>query len=107
MNEMYFSKKDVEKGLANEFVNYLLTLGNQLEGRYCDVHVFNEDCETIAVQWVVRYWNDPSMEGGFKLVHEDEIIMKEYRFPDGHYEYLLDDEEYQEKLKEYKEKEKN
>ena len=94
-NSMYFENLDE----AISFIEHLHQISKNSNRVFNDIHTYIEESGVI-VEWVqVPY--DHTYGGQFKYVDEDQYIMTEYRFPDNHYEYLNDVDEYKERLNDW------
>jgi len=91
-NYQYFSKADVENGLHIKFIQFLLENFESEEYRV-DIHVYNEDCSAIVVEWNRQLWNHIDEMGKFEFVEGDELVMKEVTLPDNSYTYATSEEE--------------
>ena len=60
---------------------------------YNDIHIKPEDLGAFTIEWVQVPWSG-EYGGRFEYLEEDEEILKLYIFPDGHGEYLLDEDEF-------------
>ena len=98
-NRQYFSKKDVESGLYLKFIKFILENFETAEYRI-DMHVYHEDCGAIIVEWVRQLWEYIDEMGKFVFINDDQHIMQEVQFPDGHYDYAHNDEEAADLIKE-------
>jgi len=80
------------------FIKVLHDISKSDSGWYCDIHTYYDDCNIYVVEWTQsRDWG----KDGFKYVGEDEVVMIEGEFPDKHYEYFLNEEEYEEALSDW------
>lgn len=86
-NSMFF--KDVKSAL--ELVDVLLKDNDDL---FNDTHIYIEDVG-VVVEWAQVPF-DHSYGGRFAFVDEDAEVMLFKDFPDGHYEYFSNEEEYKE-----------
>ena len=75
-NQQYFNKNDVKEGLHLKFIDFLLTNLETNDYRL-DLHVYNEDCGAIVVEWVRPFWNDDYDMGSFKFVDGDQVVIPE------------------------------
>ena len=104
VNSMYFSKEAVENGELQKLLNYLMQYSyseNDSDDmkKYCDIHIKPADCEAFIVEWSQEPWSNKFGDrGGFKYIECDQYIMREYQFPDKHYDYFESDEEFEEAL---------
>lgn len=90
-NHMSFNvTKPKEKKKLQEFLDYLLAYNAEVSELYMDIHIYQEDLFTMVDWDQVPY--DHEWGGQFKYVDWDQIVVKEVGFPDGHYEYALDEE---------------
>lgn len=90
-NHMVFDTTvEEEINARNDLMNYLLNYNMHCRREYLDIHVYQEEVFTI-IEWTqVPYSHD--WGGEFKFVGDDELVVKEVRFPDGHYDYALDED---------------
>ena len=103
-NYQAFTPEEVEQGLLNDLLNYLLEHNKKNTEQYYDIHITTDGYCTI-VEWAnVMYDNKFGEEGRFRFVDSDEVVMLERYFPDNHSELCYDEEDYQERLKEFLEK---
>lgn len=97
-NESYDLLNENEKELFLKQLDILLIADQG--GLVKDIHIFKEDGFT-TLEWETvpteRDWG-----GKFVFLQEDEVVMKQVRFPDDHYEYIFEDE-VDEKLKKWHE----
>lgn len=92
-NSMYFR----DKSSAIEFIDMLLKDNN--DDLYNDIHTYLEE-GAVIVEWAqVPYSHDYG--GTFQFVDEEQEVMLFKEFPDRHYEYFSNEEEYEEALKEW------
>lgn len=95
-NEVAFTPEDVEKGLDRQLLDTLLYYNREADAFYNDIHLWTDGyCHVIS--WTQIPF-DGSLTGKFKYVDEDEYVVKNYKFPDGHCELCFDDEDYKERL---------
>lgn len=90
VNSMCFAwSKDSEREYAMRFVETLLDWGRDNADSYCQVKLEMKGM-FLDVLWTVV---DKDGEWGttFEPVDEDQLVVKEIRFPDGHYEYAVDE----------------
>ena len=101
-NSMAFTPEEVEKGQHLKLLKTLFELNADKEdASYNDIHIWTDGYCTI-IDWV-----DYSREfggGKFEFVPSDGVIMYERTFPDNHTEYCWDEDDYQERLKEFLDK---
>ncbi len=88
--KMYFNSKEIENGLFNDFLNSLIQYNQKSDDYYLDIHIKAED-NSLIIEWIQNPYNWESSK--FVEINEDEYVMKEVRLPDGHYEYVRDEEE--------------
>lgn len=84
MNSMYFNSKEIEDGLFSDFLNSLIQYNQKSNDYYLDIHIKSED-SALIIEWIQNSYNWESSK--FVELNEDECVMKEIHFPDGHYEY--------------------
>ena len=107
VNSMYFSEEAVANGELNKLLKYLMdySYSDNDERKmmlYCDIHIKPEDCGAFVVEWTQEPWsNEFGDRGGFEYVDCDQLVMREYSFPDNHYEYFETDEQFNEALEEW------
>lgn len=70
-NSMYFDSTEVAAGIPWAFIKFLLTKGNTNLHKI-DLHVYNEDCGAVIIEWVQQTWNSSWPEGRFKFDSEEE-----------------------------------
>ncbi|MBP5467699.1 MAG: hypothetical protein J6Z11_00475 [Candidatus Riflebacteria bacterium] len=75
-NQQYFSKKDIEKGLHTEFINFLLEK-LRTDEYHVDIHIVQESNGAITVEWVRQRYNLEDDMGSFKFVDGDQVIVSE------------------------------
>lgn len=85
-NSMAFVPEDVELGLHKELIDYLINYGQKSESHFNEVHI-TTDGYCLIVNWICRSYEE-SYGGRFDFVDEDEEVLKEVDFPDGHFEYI-------------------
>lgn len=100
VNSQYFSKEQVEAGELADFVTLLMKQCYGKGTNYNDIRIYPEDCGAFSVSWANVPW-DHSYGGGFVYVEEDQVVMTEYMFPDNHFEYCYDEEDYKNRLDEF------
>jgi len=87
MNSQTFTPEEVKKGLHLELIKHLLEMNEKSDIHYNEIKIWTDGYCTI-VDWVQKHYEDDDCDDSFELVREDEIIMKEIHFPDGHSEYF-------------------
>ena len=98
-NSMAFTPEEVEKGQHLKLLKTLFELNADKEdASYNDIHIWTDGYCTI-IDWVD--YNPEFGMGKFEFVPGDGYILREFRFPDGHYEMLADDDEFNEALKDW------
>ena len=103
-NSKAFTPEEVKQGLLKDLMDYLLDYNKKSKEDYYDIHIGSDGYCTI-VEWIdVSYSDKYGPEGKFKFVDTDEVIMLEKFFPDNHSELCYDEEDYQERLKEFLDK---
>ena len=103
-NYQAFTPEEVKKGLLNDLLNYLLDHNKKNDQQYYDIHITTDGYCSI-VEWVdVSYNNEFGEEGKFRFVDSDQVVMIEKTFPDNHTELCYDEEDYQERLREFLDK---
>lgn len=100
-NSMYFTKQDVDKGLHLDLLKSLYKTSIESENDTLDIHTYTED-DAVIIEWCQHSIEfDDNLTNVFRYVDYDEVIMLEKSFPDGHYEYFNDEEEYQSRFEEW------
>ena len=100
-NYQAFTPDEVEQGLLNDLLNYLLDHNKKNKNQYYDIHITTDGYCSI-IEWIdVSYNHDYGDEGKFEYVPYNGQVMLEYSFPDDHYERFYSEEEYQERLQEW------
>lgn len=84
-NSMTFMKEDIDNGLHLKLIDFLINLRGKTWDSL-DIRV-QSNAYCVTVDWCDKQSNDNF--SGFQYLEEDDVIMREVRFPDGHYEYLL------------------
>lgn len=98
-NSMAFTPEEVAKGQHLKLLNALLDLTSGKEdASYNDIHIWSDGYCTI-IDWVD--YNPEFGMGRFEFVPGDGYIMREFSFPDNHYEMFSDEDEFNEALKEW------
>ena len=98
INEQVFTPDEVKKGLHLKLIGALLEMDKDRKDSHFDIRLSTDGYCTI-VQWCDV--SDDAGCYGFRFIDSDEVVMREYRFPDDHYEYLCDDDEYDVRLAEW------
>lgn len=90
--EIYFDEEDVKKNLPTLYIQHMLELGAQLEGKFFDIRVRNEDLGGVAVEVIERYWDSEMDSDKFDYIsdYEGKLVVYRIDFPDNHYEYAED-----------------
>lgn len=88
MNSQAFTPEQVENGELNDLIEYLLNFNKKSDKSYMDIHITSDSYCTI-VEWVEIHYDFKGECGEFKFVDSDEYVMKEIRFPDGHYDMVF------------------
>lgn len=92
MNRMIFNLKSKEELIKfNKLMAFLVSYNVCNFDYYNEIHVYQEEALSFIEWEQVPY----SGQYGGKFVYKDidHVVLKEVHFPDGHYEYLADDEE--------------
>ena len=85
---------------VKDLLDYLLDYNSKQEyDDYYEIHITTDSYCTIVEFEKVPYSGE--WGGKFQYVEDDELVMKEYSFPDDHYEYFTSKEEYKEALDEW------
>lgn len=100
LNSLVFSKEEQEKGLLNDFINILLKINRESFDHHIEFLIRQEE-DLVIVEWSQISYNSEGDYSHFKLVGPDQVVMLEYRFPDNHFEYVFDEEDGKERLKEW------
>ena len=91
INSVAFTPEDVQKNLHLDLINYLLSFNQKSENSFFDIHITTDGfCTIVEFANITRGINDTSE--GFVYMDEDHYLLKRVVFPDGHYDYLDDDE---------------
>lgn len=100
--QVFNTSKENYKEHLNRLLETLFAYNTDFANEgYNDIHIYQEEM-FIIVEWTeVPYLGE--WGGRFKFVDEDEAVMKEVNFPDGHYEFVFP-EDVDETLKEWHEK---
>ena len=96
-NSQYFDTEDMKKDLHIDLIKHLLKLSKSYTNKSIDIHIRDEDFG-IYVEWATVSEAD---HGKFEYVPEDSYVMIEKIFPDNHTEMCYDEDDYQERLKEF------
>ena len=99
-NYQAFTPEEVEQGLAQDLINYLLDHNKKAKEQYYDIHITSDGYCTI-IEWTDVNYKFKDEEGKFDFVPSNGYIKLEYRFPDNHYEDFFSKEEYEERLREW------
>lgn len=100
-NYQAFIPEEVEQGLLNDLLNYLLEHNKKNDNQYYDIHITTDGYCSI-VEWTdVSYNQEYGPEGKFEFVPADSYVMIEKTFPDNHTELCYDEEDYQERLNDF------
>ena len=98
-NSMAFTPEEVKKGLHLKLLNTLLELNAEREdASYNDIHIWSDGYCTI-IDWVD--YNPEFGCGKFEFVDSDEYVMYEGQFPDNHIEMCWDEEDFNNRLKDW------
>lgn len=100
-NQHYFSKEEVKKGLPWKFIKQLFELFNESDEHRIDMHIYQEDCEAIVVEWTQQSWKYLREEGGFEYVGGDQQVMQELYLPDNSVVMCYNDADAEETLQEW------
>ena len=93
VNSQSFSKEQIENNEMTEFVNMLCKLSYGEGSTYNDIRIRPTDCGGFAVEWAEVPW-DHQYGGSFEYVDEDQVVVKEYVFPDNHTELCYNDDDF-------------
>ena len=99
-NSQAFTPEEVKQGLLNDLLNYLLDYNKKCESGYYDIHICSDGYCTI-VEWIDLNYNFNGEEGKFEFVPSNGQVMLKYDFPDNHTEFCYDEEDHEERLKEF------
>ena len=112
-NRMYFDKEAIKNGELTRLLEYLMQYSygengefyQRLDGTFVDhrfnvdIRVYPADCEAWIVEWYQVPVNRENYGGEYKFIEDDQYVMREYQFPDKHYDYFESDEDFEEVLK--------
>jgi len=97
-NYQAFTPEEVEQGLFNDLLNYLLDHNKKNDKQYYDIHITTDGYCSI-IEWTdVSYNSEYGDEGKFEFVDYDQVVMLEKEFPDNHTEMCWDEEDYKNRL---------
>jgi len=100
-NYQAFTPEEVEQGLSQDLLNYLLDHNKKNDKQYYDIHITSDGYCTI-IEWTdVRYNQEFGPDGKFEYVPIDGCVMIERTFPDNHTELCYDEEDFEYRLKEF------
>jgi len=100
-NSQAFTPEEVEAGLLQDLLNYLLDHNKKAKEQYYDIHITSDGYCTI-IEWTdVDYDQKFGPDGKFEFVPYNGQIMLEFTFPDNHTELCYNEEDYQERLEEF------
>lgn len=99
-NSMYFNKEMIDAGQLTSFLRELMEQSYGEGGYYNDIHVFPTDLGAFVVEWAQVPW-DQAYGGSFQYVEDDQVVMSEYKMPDGAYQYFETEEDYTEAVKDF------
>lgn len=99
-NYQAFTPEEVEQGLAQDLINYLLDHNKKAKEQYYDIHITSDGYCTI-IEWTDVNYKFKDEEGRFDFVPSNGYIKLEFSFPDEHYEEFYSKEEYEERLREW------
>lgn len=103
-NSQAFTPEEVKKGLLKDLLNYLLDHNQKNEDQYYDIHITTDGYCSI-VEWTdVNYDSKYGPEGKFEFVDSNQVVMLEKEFPDNHTELCYNEEDYEERLKDFLDK---
>ena len=92
MNKQTFNSR-TENGRQHfqKLLDTLLDYNSDFEEKYFnDIHIYQED-DLIIIEWdEVPYSHE--WGGKWQYIEEDDVVMKDVEFPDGHFEQLFPDE---------------
>lgn len=100
VNTQYFDSKQIEAGELDAFVKILMSAAYGKGKYYNDIHIVPTDLGAFIVEWLQVPW-DHSSGGRFASIDEDEVIMKEYKMPDGSYQFFENKSDYEEAINDY------
>lgn len=81
INHYSYSSEEVDQGLLDDLLNYLLDFNKKSTTKYYEIHISKQDDYTI-VDVISCYYEHPEYTGHFEYVAEDQTIMDEMIFPD-------------------------
>ena len=90
-NYQAFTPEEVEAGLLDDLLKYIVDYNKKCESGYYDTHITSDGYCTI-VEWTDVNFKFKGEEGSFRFVDSDEVVMKEVHFPDDHYEMVYPEE---------------
>lgn len=99
-NYKAFTPEEVEAGLLDDLMKYLLNHNIKNQHSYYDIHI-TTDGYCIIVEWSDVIYDIQSECGKFEFVDYDQIIMTEKFFPDNHSEMCYDEDDYRERLNDF------
>ena len=91
INSVAFTPEEVKQNLHMGLIVYLLSFNQKSENSFFDIHITTDGlCTIVEFANITRGIND-TLEG-FVYMDEDHYLLKRVEFPDGHYDYLDDNE---------------
>lgn len=91
VNSVAFTPEEVEQNLHMDLITYLLSYNQKSKCSYFDIHITSDGFCTI-VEFVSLTYDINSETEGFVFMDEEHELLKRVEFPDGHYDYLNDNE---------------
>ena len=87
-NAQAFTPEEVEQGLLQDLLNYLLDYNKKNQTGYYDIHITSDGHCTI-VEWTdVNYNNQYGYDPRFEFVDYNQQVMTELPLPDGCYRWI-------------------
>lgn len=86
-NTQAFTPEEVEQGLLQDLINYLLEYNKKCESGYYDIHITSDSYCTI-VEWVDINYEFQYEEGKWDFVDADEEVYKGIYLPDNTTQYV-------------------
>lgn len=86
-NSQAFTPEEVEQGLLQDLLNYLLDYNKKCESGYYDIHITSDSYCTI-VEWVDVHYELQYEEGKFEFVDAGDEVYTEVILPDNSTVYV-------------------
>ena len=97
VNSQFFDKKQIEQGQMTKLLDYLMSEAYDKGDYYNDIHIKPCDCEAFIVEWVQVPWSH-EFGGSFQYINDDQVVLTEYKLPDGSYVDLASDDDFKDYL---------